>query len=207
MIQVLALLFLDTAGESTYCGRLPGQPAADQRSARVAGRIFGIQALIGVFGLTAIAVLLVRRWRKAPIAQRRALAPVLLVGVATVLLLSLSLVGDVSGFPDGDAEDVIDIAGLVLLASVPFAFLVGLMRSRLSRAAAVSDLVSRLGEADRRQGLRDALAEALGDPTLSLAYWVPDQQRVRRRRRRSRSSSTGVAPATRTSSTTAIPWR
>ena len=63
------------------------------------------------------------------------------------------------------------------MASVPFAFLIGLLRSRLSRAAAVSDLVARLGEADRRQGLRDALAEALGDPSLSLAYWVPEQGR------------------------------
>ena len=63
------------------------------------------------------------------------------------------------------------------MASVPFAFLVGLLRSRLSRAAAVSDLVARLGEAGQRQGLRDALAEALGDPSLSLAYWVPEQER------------------------------
>ena len=31
----------------------------------VAGIIFGVQALIGVFGLTAIAVLLIRRWRSA----------------------------------------------------------------------------------------------------------------------------------------------
>jgi signal transduction histidine kinase len=59
---------------------------------------------------------------------------------------------------------------------VPFAFLAGLLRSRLWRAAAVSDLVARLGEADRRQGLRDALADALGDPSLSLAYWVRDQE-------------------------------
>ena len=28
-----------------------------------------------------------------------------------------------------------------------------------------------------RQGLRDALADALGDPSLSLAYWVPEQGR------------------------------
>ena len=48
---------------------------------------------------------------------------------------------------------------------------------RLSRAAAVSDLVARLGEAGQRQDLRDALAEALGDPSLSLAYWVPEQER------------------------------
>ncbi|MET0749429.1 MAG: sensor histidine kinase, partial [Solirubrobacterales bacterium] len=43
--------------------------------------------------------------------------------------------------------------------------------------AAVSDLVSRLGEADRREALRDALAEGLGDPSLSLVYWVPAQGR------------------------------
>ena len=63
------------------------------------------------------------------------------------------------------------------MASIPFGFLVGLLNSRLSRAAAVSDLVARLGEPDRRHGLRDALAEALGDPSLSLAYWVPEQGR------------------------------
>ena len=41
----------------------------------------------------------------------------------------------------------------------------------------MSDLVARLGEAGRRQGLRDALAEALGDPSLTLAYWVPERER------------------------------
>ena len=61
------------------------------------------------------------------------------------------------------------------MASVPFAFLVGLLRSRLSRAAAVSDLVARLGRGRPAPGLRDALAEALADPSLSLAYWVPEQ--------------------------------
>jgi signal transduction histidine kinase len=40
----------------------------------------------------------------------------------------------------------------------------------------VSELVARLGEpGERRRGLRDALAEALGDPTLTLAYWLPDR--------------------------------
>src|SRR4029453_2455200 len=30
---------------------------------------------------------------------------------------------------------------------------------------------------ERRAGLREALAEALGDPTLELAYWLPDRER------------------------------
>src|SRR5205823_775184 len=32
-----------------------------------------------------------------------------------------------------------------------------------------------LGDGGGRGALRDALAEALGDPALALAYWVPDQ--------------------------------
>ena len=52
---------------------------------------------------------------------------------------------------------------------MPFAFLVGLLRSSLSRAGAVSGLVERFGTVS----VRDALAEALGDPDLTLAYWLP----------------------------------
>ena len=52
-----------------------------------------------------------------------------------------------------------DYALIVLISAVPFAFLVGLLRSSLSRAGAVSALVERLGGISAR----DALAEALGD--------------------------------------------
>jgi signal transduction histidine kinase len=58
---------------------------------------------------------------------------------------------------------------ITLITAVPFAFLVGLLRSTLSRAGAVSGLVERFGAVS----VRDALAEALGDPDLTLAYWLP----------------------------------
>ena len=54
---------------------------------------------------------------------------------------------------------------IVVITAVPFAFLVGLMRSSLSRAGAVSALFERLGGVSAR----DALAEALGDDSLALA--------------------------------------
>ena len=47
------------------------------------------------------------------------------------------------------------------------------MRSSLSRAGAVSALFERLGGVSAR----DALAEALGDESLALAYWLPDSGR------------------------------
>jgi signal transduction histidine kinase len=176
VMQLVAILFLNT-GDPDICSGCPANPLLISDQEVVSGVAYGLQSLIGVFGVSAISILLVRRWRAASPAIRAAVRPVLLVGVLTGVLLILSLVGDVTGIPDATGEDVIDILGAVAIACLPCAFLAGLLRSRLSRAGAVSELVARLGEANRRQGMRDALAEALGDPSLSLAYWVPEQER------------------------------
>ena len=175
VVMLAAILFHQTAGDAD-CEGCPANPILISDQPGFSDAIFGVQAVIGVVGLTLIVIHLVRRWRGAPASYRQAVAPVLVAGVATAVLLGISLAADVTGWPDGDAEDVVDFAGLLAMCCVPFGFLVGLLRSRLSRAGAVSELVTRLGESDRRQGLRDALAEALGDPSLSLTYWVPEQE-------------------------------
>jgi len=64
-----------------------------------------------------------------------------------------------------------------LLALVPFGLLAGLLRSRLTEAAALSGLVARLGQSPDPGALRAALATALGDPSLALAYWLADSDR------------------------------
>jgi signal transduction histidine kinase len=69
-------------------------------------------------------------------------------------------------------QENLERARVIALALVPFAFLAGLLRSRVAGAAAVSSLVGRLG-GERHRSLRDELAEALGDPSLELAYWTP----------------------------------
>ena len=192
--------------------RLPGEPAPDHATTVVVSARSSTcsQSLIGIFGVTAIVILLVRRWRARLAGHRGALAPVLSPACVTLVPARLSLLGDITGVPDGTAEDVHrHRSSSVGFASVPFAFLVGLLRSRLSRAAAVSELVARLGEAGRRQGLRDALADALGDPSLSLVYWVPEQRPLRGRRGPRRSSCPGAmaAPPARRSSARASRWR
>jgi signal transduction histidine kinase len=53
----------------------------------------------------------------------------------------------------------------------------GLLRSRLAQGAAVGELVRRLGQAPEPDALRAALADALDDPSLTLAYWLPDSER------------------------------
>jgi signal transduction histidine kinase len=77
----------------------------------------------------------------------------------------------------GSTQDALERLGQVLFATVPFGFLAGLLRGRLAEADAVSSLVARLGQAPKPDVLRAALADALGDPSLALAYWLPEQGR------------------------------
>ena len=114
-----------------------------------------------------------RRWRAAGPAQRRVLEPVLWAGGAVAVLGTIDIIAS-SGGADG-VSNALDWPLLFAICAVPLGFLAGLMRASLSRAGAVSELVERLGR--ERGGVRDALASALGDPTLELAYWLPEHQR------------------------------
>jgi signal transduction histidine kinase len=58
------------------------------------------------------------------------------------------------------------------LALAPLAFLIGMLESRLARSS-VGDLFIDLRPQTRPIDLRDALARALRDPSLTLAYWLP----------------------------------
>jgi signal transduction histidine kinase len=130
-----------------------------------------INIALSVGLLVGLCVVLVRRWRGYGKVQRRALSPVIWTGAAIAGVGIASLIPEALGADP--ATEVVNGALIVLITALPFAFLLGLMRSSLSRAAAVSDLFERFGGVSAR----DALAEALGDPTLALAYWLPDQGR------------------------------
>src|SRR5918992_294662 len=121
--------------------------------------------------LAGVGVVLIRRWRGFGKVQRRALAPVVWTGGA-VAVVGLASVLPIAFGAEGVSQ-VVDAVLIVLITALPFAFLVGLMRSSLSRLGAVSALFERLGGVSAR----DALAEALGDHSLALAYWLPDPGR------------------------------
>ena len=131
----------------------------------------GLGVIVTVALLVAVGVILIRRWRSFGPVQRRALAPVVWIGAG------LAAVGAAAVLPLAlGADEVLEVGNsvlIILITAVPFAFLLGLLRSSLSRAGAVSALFDRLGGV----GARDALAEALGDDSLALAYWLPDQER------------------------------
>jgi signal transduction histidine kinase len=64
---------------------------------------------------------------------------------------------------------------LLVVGLSPLAFLLGLLDARLGRSA-VGDLIVELHGSPAPQDLRDALAHALRDPSLTLAYWLPNFQ-------------------------------
>jgi signal transduction histidine kinase len=133
-------------------------------------RLGVVAALIALLG-----IVLVARFGRSTPAQRRALAPVYLSGGLVLALYAVwSVLGAARISPD--LQENLERARVIALAIVPFAFLAGLLRSRVAAAAAMSELVARLGEGRRRGALRDALAEALGDPSLELAYWLPERR-------------------------------
>jgi signal transduction histidine kinase len=131
--------------------------------------VIGVLVLVVVLGC--LVVVLIRRWRSFGPVQRRALSPVLWTGTAVAVVALLTVLA--APVASDAVIEVFDGVLGVLITAVPFAFLLGLMRSSLSRAGAVSALFERLGGVSAR----DALVEALGDDTLTLAYWLPDQER------------------------------
>jgi signal transduction histidine kinase len=134
--------------------------------------IMTTQRVLGIVLAVAAGVILVRRWQRASGPLRRALAPVLLTGGLTVVLLLGTLVAAQESLR---AWAAVSSAQRVAIALVPVAYLLGLFRARLDRVA-VSDLIVELGHMPEPGRLRDALARALRDPSLELAYWVPETE-------------------------------
>jgi signal transduction histidine kinase len=132
-----------------------------------------MQLAVAVVILAVSWVLIIRRARAGGPAQRRALVPVLVTGGAAFAVFIVAKIADAAGHK----SDALEFASQALVATIPFGFLVGLLRTRLAQGTAVSELIARLGQAPGEDELRAALADALGDPTLSLAYWIPREQR------------------------------
>lgn len=98
-----------------------------------------------------------------------------LVALRVVALLSFVLAGGAIARLAVPAENAVGPSHLMYdaaLCIVAVSLFAGLMSAPWERAA-VTDLVVELGEA-RSGTLRDELSRALGDPTLSVAYWLPD---------------------------------
>ena len=125
--------------------------------------------LVSVSCLTGVGVLAARRWR-AGRPLRRSLA--LLVDTFVLALVMLAFLFLSAAF-GGPWVAQIRWAAFATLAFAPVVFLTGLLQARLARSA-LGDLVVELRADLAPSDLRDALARTLRDPSLELAYWLPE---------------------------------
>jgi signal transduction histidine kinase len=156
-MQVLWLLFYEWPGNAFVIW--PSEATADA--------IDSSQRLI-FFGLAlAILARLARRWLAASAPLRRTLAPVLAGAIA---LLVFSVYVAIQKFRP--VPDLLLAAVYAAYTAVPVALLGSMVRARLARSS-VADLLIELRANPVGADLRDALANALRDPSLEIAYWVP----------------------------------
>ena len=124
---------------------------------------------LSALALAGIALLAARR-RDSGRPLRRSVA--LLVDAFALGLVMLALLLAAGAFELQGFETIQRVTfGVIGLA--PVAFLVGLLSARLARIA-LGDLVVALRSDPTPADLRDAIAQALRDPSLSLAYWLPE---------------------------------
>ena len=114
------------------------------------------------------------RWSALAAVERSGPSPdgASLVGAVAILLASASWILEAFGISLPKLYTLV----LVALIAIPIGVLSVLLQARMARGA-VADLVVELGQTPTPARLRDALANALGDPSLQVAYWVPSQER------------------------------
>jgi signal transduction histidine kinase len=127
-----------------------------------------LMALSG-FCLAGIGVLALRRWGPGR-SPRRPLGP-LVDSFALGLVMIAVLFG--SHVVAGAQVRPVEYAAFFVVGLAPIAFLTGLLQSRLT----VGPAIVALGAQAARGGVAEALKRALRDPSLEVAYWVPEYQR------------------------------
>ena len=169
-LQLLAMLYGNKAGlHCPGCANNLLQVVNDNHKAR--GWI-NLRNLLAIPLIVTVIAVLIRRWLQASAAQQRAVAPVLVAGCATLAALTSTVVLDLFGDPLGALPANVY---LTLMATVPVAVLFVFLQRRLARGM-VAGLVVELGGPSSSTDLREALARALGDPSLELAFWFPAEE-------------------------------
>jgi signal transduction histidine kinase len=115
-------------------------------------------------------VVLVGRRRRGGTPVRRPLG--LLIDVFAVVLLAIPVLLLSSVFDPPHQEQIRRVV-YAIVGAAPLVFLAALLQARLARSA-VGDLIVELRTDPAPADLREGLARALRDPSLTLAYWLPE---------------------------------
>jgi signal transduction histidine kinase len=140
---------------------------------KLASRLVEVSQVVTALIFVAIIAVLARRWHAGTAAWRRSVGRLFWPGAVSLATLVLFLVNEVFDQPLGETPGWLF---RIAYAGFPLLFLAGLLQTRLARGS-VADLVVELEKPRAASELRDAIARTLADPTVAVAYWLPDEQR------------------------------
>ena len=166
---------LPSGGSFVDCGkacppnalqRVSGHPAIEA-SLDTAWKIVLATSLISV------GMLIFSKARSSEFARRRVLMPLAVVFVAGLAEFVIAPFV-VSAYPG--TKETFRIANGLLRLGIPLAMVVGQLRGdRLAARSLAQIAVRASGKPWTRKTVQKVIADALGDPTLTLALWAPEQ--------------------------------
>jgi signal transduction histidine kinase len=122
--------------------------------------------LAAAFGVVAA---IARRYRAAGVAERRAVAPMLVVAVAYAVVVTVCVTIALAGL---DARAPLVWCSVIVATVLPLAMLAGRVRERLYMGEALEEFVNRLRDT-APEDLRALMAQMLNDPSVQIGYSQP----------------------------------
>jgi signal transduction histidine kinase len=184
-VAIVGVLFLPTAFISdafptpshvATCGEGCPENAFMLLSAEPAfldGLVVPLREFLTVVLVIAVTVRLTYRVRHATRLMRRTLTPVVIVAILRLVALAAALILRRAGAGDLTIE-VATAAVSLALPVMSLGFLAGLLSWRIHTADALVNLAGRARDQDGPALPRDVIARTLGDSSVELAYWRPE---------------------------------
>jgi signal transduction histidine kinase len=144
----------------------------------IASAIQDVDRWFAVAAAAALAAICIGRLTAASGPARRTLWPVVAGGIAlagATIAHSVALTRVPVEDPSDRAFQAIFVAGCAAVVVIALGLLWALMQARIQRRS-VTRIVADLGEAPPPGSLQSALARAIRDPELRIAYWLPGAQ-------------------------------
>jgi signal transduction histidine kinase len=138
LVAAFPVLFYNPPSDPDCTGCTSSNPLLISDNLGLVHGIFNTLSAVSIPVLAALIVHLVQRARAADAEERRSQAPVWWAGGATIFLFAAALLTNL-GPEQGNYDDVIWYLANFVIATVPFAFLLGLLRTRLSEADVVAE--------------------------------------------------------------------
>jgi signal transduction histidine kinase len=175
ILQAIRIVF--TVPVNNGCPGCPANPLLIAAHESVADLVEVIQIVLSVVMIALTIAIVFLRWRRSEPAQRRVLAPVVLTGGLAFLILLVQLA--IQPSLSEAAERVTYVAAIAVFACLPFAFLLGLLRSRVGEAEEISSVLTVENEALNAE-LRAKVEELRASRARIVEAGYAERRRVER---------------------------